>query len=191
MATPNTAVGAPASIYQLKITLEGFKPPIWRRVLVRADITLDRLHRVIQRAMGWHNNHLHEFRVGDARYGRPDIADRTLQAEARFTLWKLAPNLGLGFRYRYDFKDNWWHSIKVERLLDPDPTHEHPTCSGGGNACPPEHVGGVSGYANMLDAIRNPLHQEHQNVVGWLGGDFDCKHFDIESANLALHRIEG
>ena len=54
-------------VCQLKVTLRGTRPPIWRRLLVPADMTLTRLHRVLQIAMGWQDSHMHEFRV-EARH---------------------------------------------------------------------------------------------------------------------------
>ena len=61
-------------IYQLKVILLGTKPPIWRRLLVSADLTLAQLHNVLQTAMAWHNEHMHEFRAGQRRFGRPEHA---------------------------------------------------------------------------------------------------------------------
>ena len=62
-------------IYQLKVTLLGTKPPIWRRIVVPADLTLAKLHNVLQIAMGWDDEHMHEFRAGQRRFGRPEPAD--------------------------------------------------------------------------------------------------------------------
>src|ERR1700689_4182119 len=62
-------------IYQLKVTLLGTKPAIWRRLLVPADLTLAQLHTVLQTAMGWENQHMHQFRAGQRRFGRPEPPD--------------------------------------------------------------------------------------------------------------------
>ncbi len=59
-------------VYQLKITLKGSKPPIWRRMLVSSETRLDKLARIIMAAMGWDNSHLHEFETKTARYGPPE-----------------------------------------------------------------------------------------------------------------------
>ena len=72
MATKNESE---SDIYQIKITLLGTKPPIWRRLLVPADLTLAQLHNVLQIAMGWEDGHMHEFRVGQRRFGQPEPAD--------------------------------------------------------------------------------------------------------------------
>jgi hypothetical protein len=102
-------------LYQLKVTLKGSKPPIWRRVVVRADMSLDRLHNVIQIVMGWTDSHLHHFIAGSgfARtfYGRPDpeFADmgNEMLNEKRYTVADLAPAAKRKFIYEYDFGDGW------------------------------------------------------------------------------------
>src|SRR5579883_3345225 len=60
------------TIARIKITLDKVKPAVWRRLEAPLDITLDRLHRTIQAAMGWDDDHLHEFRAGKFRWSTPD-----------------------------------------------------------------------------------------------------------------------
>jgi hypothetical protein len=62
----------PVAVLQLRIELEGVRPPVWRVVQVPESIPLDRLHEVFQIAMGWEDSHLHEFIIGKARYRIPD-----------------------------------------------------------------------------------------------------------------------
>src|SRR5208283_3943385 len=69
-------IETPPEIYQLKVTLLGTTPPIWRRLLVPADMTLEQLHNVLQLAMGWEDCHMHDFRIGQKRFGKPDPNDR-------------------------------------------------------------------------------------------------------------------
>src|SRR5207302_11197865 len=78
MPTKKNAV--PPEIYQLKVTLLGTSPPIWRRLLVPAAVTLAQLHDVLQAAMGWEDGHMHEFSIGQRRFGRPDPEDRLMGA---------------------------------------------------------------------------------------------------------------
>lgn len=107
--------------YQLKITLKWSRPAIWRRVVVRADMRLDRLHDVIQIVMGWTNSHLHQFILGRSFYGEPDpeFADLGTQTlnEKRYTVADLAPAAKTKFIYEYDFGDGWQHEVKVEKVL--------------------------------------------------------------------------
>ncbi|MBT2401755.1 plasmid pRiA4b ORF-3 family protein [Streptomyces sp. ISL-100] len=60
------------SVLPIKVSLADIRPPVWRRLQVPADITLDRLHQVIQTAMGWENYHMHVFETPAGEYGRPD-----------------------------------------------------------------------------------------------------------------------
>jgi hypothetical protein len=127
--------GGGTPLYRLKITLRDCKPPIWRRVVVRADMKLDRLHRVIQIAMGWTDSHLHQFVAGGAYYGQPDregddFGTETLN-EKRYTVTDLAPGAKQKFTYEYDFGDSWEHEVLVEEVLLPDPDFKHPVCLGG------------------------------------------------------------
>jgi hypothetical protein len=72
-ATPRSP--QPATVHQLKVTLHGVHPPVWRRLEVQSDMTLDKLHAVLQAAFAWENSHMHEFQVGSRRFGRPDVED--------------------------------------------------------------------------------------------------------------------
>jgi hypothetical protein len=132
------------SIYQLKVTLQGVRPPIWRRLQVGANTTLPRLHDAIQVAMGWTDSHLHRFFVGTSEYGQPDpdFADG-MRSEQRVKLAQLVAKEKAGFGYEYDFGDSWTHKIVLEKILPPDPGVHYLRCSAGKRACPPEDVGGI------------------------------------------------
>ena len=186
--------GRGTSLFQLKITLRYSKPPIWRRVLVRADMPLDRLHHVIQIVMGWTNSHLHQFVLGRTYYGVPDpesdsFGPETLN-EKRHTVADLAPAPRKKFIYEYDFGDSWQHEVLVEKVLAPDATLKHPVCLAGANACPPEDCGGIPGYYDLLEAMADPQHERHEEMKEWLGGDWEASSFDVEETNLDLKRIK-
>jgi hypothetical protein len=135
-------------VAQLRIELRHIDPPIWRRVLVPAGLRLDRLHVVIQEAMGWTNSHLHMFTMGENRYGVPD-PDFPLRDERRHTLRGLAVSEGASFDYEYDFGDGWDHQVVLERVLPAEPDGRYPTCVAGARACPPEDCGGPWAYARI------------------------------------------
>jgi len=185
-------VGQPVgvSLFQLKMTLKWSKPPIWRRVIVRADMTLDRLHHVIQIAMGWTNSHLHQFIVGHTYYGKPDPEMGDTLNEKRYTVADLAPAPKKKFIYEYDFGDGWQHEVVLEKVLPPDPTFKHPICVTGANACPPEDCGGMHGYYNLLEALHDPNHPEHSEMEEWIGGGWDAAQFDAGEANDMLKRLK-
>jgi hypothetical protein len=75
---PTKRVWLPNDIYQLKVTLRDTRPPIWRRLLVPAGLTLEVLHDVLKLAMGWDGSHMHDFRIGQKRFGKPDPNDRLM-----------------------------------------------------------------------------------------------------------------
>jgi len=177
-----------APIYQLKVGLRGATPPIWRRLEVPADVSLARLHRIIQVAFAWNNSHLHVFQTP---YGEFGIADDELghRAEAPVTLEQVVPTVGSAIRYTYDFGADWEHDVVVEKVLDRDGTVGYPRCTGGRRAAPPEDCGGVWGYANLLETIQDPTNPEYEDMRGWVDEDFDPEAFDLEAANHALKSL--
>jgi len=181
---------APTRVYQIKVALENAKPPIWRRLLVSADMTLGELHDVIQVAMGWNDCHLHLFESGGESYGTPHPDDfEDVHDERRVMLGKVAPGEKSKLRYQYDFGDSWDHSILVEKVLDPDPSAHYPSCIKGVRHCPPEDCGGIWGYDSFLEAIADPKHPEHKEMLDWIGGEFDPEAFDLEETNAQLRRM--
>lgn len=176
-------------IYQLKVTLQGIRPPIWRRIQVRAGITLPRLHDTIQVAMGWTDSHLHQFTIGGVAYGLPDpdFGDE-MRSEQRVKLERVVTTEKDRFVYEYDFGDSWTHAILLEKLVLPEPGLHYPRCLAGKRACPPEDVGGVWGYADFLEAIRRSDHPEHEEMLEWCGGAFDPEAFSLDEVNQALSR---
>jgi hypothetical protein len=188
MAALRTA-GAP--VHQLKVTLGGSDPPIWRRVQVAGDISLAKLHQILQIVMGWENSHLHQFMVDGTSYGEPDPAlqELELKDEREAKLDQVAPMVGSRFIYEYDFGDGWQHEILVEQIAPTEPGVRYPVCLAGERACPPEDCGGIWGYIDLLKAIRNLDHPEHNEMIDWLGRDFDPEAFDLDATNRALKQI--
>lgn len=180
-----------APIYQLKVTLADVEPPVWRRVRVRGDLSLDRLDIVLQKAMGWHNTHLHEWTVGGRRYGVPDPDDPhyDVKKEWLLTLREAAPIESTRFEYVYDLGDGWTHEVLVERIDAPDPAFRHPQCLAGERACPPEDCGGAGGYEELLAAIRDPRHPDHEDRLAWVGSRFDPESFDVAAVNRKLRLL--
>jgi hypothetical protein len=176
-------------IYQVKITLDSIRPPIWRRVLIPAQTTLPVLHQIIQTVMGWHNCHLHSFEVGENSYTEhnPDFdTDDWSESEEGVRLARIAPAVGRKFRYDYDFGDGWTHTVLVEKILPAEPGRTYPVCLKGKRACPPEDCGGPYGYPNLLEALADPAHEEHEQMQEWVGEYFDPEAFDLEFINTRL-----
>jgi hypothetical protein len=163
-------------IVQIKVKLLGVaKPPVWRRLQLRADTRLDHLHEILQAALGWENYHMHVFSFGDEEFGNPD-PELGFSDERQVTLGELI-DLGARFRYTYDFGDDWDHEITVEDLLDADPDTRYPVLVAAKGACPPEDCGGRWGYANLREILADPDHHEHQEMLEWLGLD-NASEFD-------------
>jgi len=177
----------PDTVYQLKITLKGSKPPIWRRLQVRSNTTLAHMHLVFQIVMGWTDSHLHVFRVGDVEYGAPDAEwDMEVRDEGRVQLGQIVKASGERFAYAYDFGDDWDHVVLVEKVLPPEPDARYPVVLTGRRACPPEDVGGIWGYPDFLAALANPEDAEHERWREWIGGSFDPEAFAVDAINRTL-----
>jgi hypothetical protein len=191
MARKKAAAGKKASgsstIYQLKVTLEGSKPPIWRRLLVPANLTLGDLHYILQIAMGWTDSHLHQFLLGTVSYGVPHPEMDWVLNEDRVKLAQIIPGEKFKFRYEYDFGDSWSHLILVEKVIPAEPGQPYPICVTGKRHGPPEDCGGVWGYADFLKAMADPSHPEHDILKEWYGVEpFEPELFDIDEVNRML-----
>jgi hypothetical protein len=180
-----------AAIARLKITLDDVEPKVLRRIEVPLVIKLDRLHLTIQAAMGWTDSHLYEIRAGDAGWGLPDPDWPGGPLDARKA--KLVDILeGVGvktLRYLYDFGDGWEHTIKIERLVDPEPGALYPRLLEASGRCPPEDVGGPWGYAEMLEALADPNHERHEEMSEWADGDFDPSLLDVDALKANVEAL--
>ncbi len=178
------------SIYQIKITLQGSKPPIWRRILISDAIKLDEFHEVIQIVMGWENYHLHQFRHGEIFYGVPnedfDDSGLELKDETKYKLSDLLKAEKSSVMYEYDFGDGWEHKIVLEKILPFDSTIQLPQCIKGKRACPPEDCGGIWGYESLLESLNDKKHLEHEDMLEWLGEEFDAEYFNLDEINALL-----
>ncbi len=174
-------------VYQIKVTLEDTKPPIWRRILVTSDTTLRKFRRILQVVMGWGDYHLHEFIIDSIHYGEPDPEYTFgMKNEKNVRLSQAASGERTKFTYIYDFGDYWCHKILIEKILPMESDKHYPVCIKGKRACPPEDCGGVWGYYDFLKAIQDPDHPEHDHILEWVDGIFDPEAFDIDEINQKL-----
>jgi len=174
--------------FQIKITLKDTKPPIWRRILVAPEITLNKLHDVLQIAMGWTNSHLHQFETPDGYFADPLFELEETQNSKKATLRSVLCEPKSSIRYEYDFGDGWDHQIVLEKLVELD----QPVlalCLGGARSSPPEDCGGAWGYANLLEILKDPKHPEYESMTEWLGSEFEPEAFDVEEINKQLARL--
>jgi hypothetical protein len=150
---------------------------------------LGKLHDVFQAAMGWTNSHLHCFTIGDERFGPQydDYPEDEVDENEVSVLQAIGEHRR--FSYEYDFGDSWEHEVVVEEQVRLPHGLKHAVCLDGENACPPEGCHGAGGYAELLEAIADPTHEDHDDLLDWLGGPFDPTAFDLAAVNVALQRL--
>ncbi|MDQ2791291.1 MAG: hypothetical protein DLM60_16385 [Pseudonocardiales bacterium] len=179
------------SIHTLKVSLRYMKPPVWRRLQVPSQTSLAELHHIIQVAMGWHDCHLHQFEVNGVHYADTEHLLEDTTDEARPTLARMQP--GEQIAYWYDFGDDWWHDIVVESVDRPDPALTYPRCVTGRRAAPPEDSGGPWGFAELMSALNDDKHPEHEMYRRWMDqiGEigYDPARFELDQINAALSRL--
>jgi hypothetical protein len=177
------------ALYQLRIALQDIQPTVWRQIQVWEDVTMGKLHEILQIVMDWEDYHLHEFRIGRRLYSVPDPDDdmheRTVIDERRERLCDAVPRVGTQFLYLYDFGDSWRHDLLLEAIMMPAPSMPYPRCIAGERRTPPEDVGGTPGYEEYLEALADPKHEEHENVLRWRGA-FDPEAFSPDEVNQRL-----
>lgn len=179
-------------IYRLRITLADTEPPVWRRVLASGNLSLKKLHQIIQAAMGWTNSHLHVFTSAD---GKGIVSDPRFELdhardEAKVKLRAFAPDVGSRFRYEYDLGDCWRHDVVVEAIVPPGGAGRTPRCLDGARACPPEDCGGGHGYAEVVAAMKDARHPRRKHYLESLGHSFEPDAFELDEANARLARLE-
>lgn len=163
-------------------------------MLVPRDITLGSLHHVIQIAMGWDDDHLHEFVIARKRYGPLRAAPFGLGAapinEDIVRLNGVAKPPRAKFEYHYDFGDDWRHEIPIEREIESASGKRQARCIAGENACPPEDSGGPYGYTDLVAILGDPQHEEHEEMREWIGDDFDPRQFDLAATDRRLSKLK-
>ena len=176
-------------VFQFKITLKSIRPPIWRRIQVPETYTFWNLHVAVQDAMGWFDSHLHRFEILNPSTGIEEeigIPDEEFEWDTvTLPVWeqKIAHYFSMTNTksdYVYDFGDNWEHTVKLEKILPRQEKVKYPICIGGKRACPPEDSGGPWGYKDFLEEMADPHHEQHEEMLDWVGGSFDPEHFDIK-----------
>jgi len=185
----------PEKIYQVKITIGEFNPEIWRSILIPGDVRLPSLHRIIQIAFGWTNSHLHQFIHNDmlytVRYPYDDVwyeMNNVDYNKKKTCLSDLISKENETLVYEYDFGDGWMHDILIEKILPVEPSVRYPVCLDGRRNGPPEDCGGVSGYEELLEVLKDPDHEEYDHYSTWVGEDFEPEHFNPERVNTIFKR---
>ena len=179
------------NVYQTHISLKNSKPRIWRRLLIPSDLLLSDFNKIIQTSMGWTNSHLHQF-IKDNIFYMPKNPDDDLWYEfnnvdyGEIRISELLEYENDKIEYEYDFGDGWMHEIKLEKILPPERNIGLPVCLKGKMNCPPEDCGGLGGFYNMLEILKDPDHEEYESYLEWLGEGYDPEYFNIEEINELL-----
>jgi len=180
----------------LRIELVGTTPLVWRRITLDGRSSFANLHHVIQAAMGWHDAHLHQFRINNRYIGVPDPENDApewhTEDERKVLLNRVLTDDAV-FTYLYDFGDGWEHRLLVEECDDSDDLRfgdGDAWVDAGERACPPEDCGGVGGFQDFLEKLENePYSGESKELRVWAGLDYDPARFDRQAANAAIKRL--
>jgi hypothetical protein len=152
------------------------------------------LHDVLQLAMDWGDSHMHEIRIGQQTFGKPDPMEEALggartASERTVRLFQVLGRVGAKAIYTYDFGDNWDYEIVLEKRLPPEPGRAYSACLAGERHAPPEDCGGPPGFYNLLKAIRNPKHKQYGELLEWVG-EFDPEAFSVEEINRRFEPLQ-
>ena len=180
--------------YVLRITLIGSSPRVWREIAVPSTIKLTSLAHVIVLAMGWEENHLSLFKKWRKEYhvymDGADSYDYPIEDASKYALCDL---LGKGeeMTFIYDFGDNWRHTVKVLDCVEYGKEEkQYIRLLDGKNACPPNDVGGINGYTEMLRTImEDPDSDEAWEYYMWLGSKWNEKFFPAIDTAIVLNEL--
>ena len=185
-----------APLYSFRIELARVRPKVWRRFFVPSDISLEMLNSVILDVMGWSGGHLFAYRIGGREYINPESDDMfsgNMFDSSRKThlssirLDRLGLVEGSTFVHEYDFGDGWEHTLKLlSRDYQPKEPGERFGCFAGARRCPPEDCGGPWGYESLLKTLADPNDPEHEEMLEWLGGEFDPEDFDKDDVIIVM-----
>ena len=186
-------------IYQLKISIKGAKPPIWRRVLIESITSFYGLHAIIQNIFNWDDSHPYEFEGRIANYTEKESIEdgfggfTTMYESDKFSIETELKNEKDKITYTYDFGDHWEHTILLEKILIADETITYPTCTGGRREGPLEDCGGIYSYNEIVEALEKPTSDNQyllEQYEEWFD-DFDPSSFQKELVNMRLKGIQG
>ena len=175
-------------ILQFRISLLGTDPEIWRRIQVPRKYSFWDLHVAIQDSMGWLDCHLHVFSLTKPHGKKPIliglpieddfISDQNLLPGWETLISNYLTEPGMTIQYEYDFGDSWYHEVLLESIQIKEKRVKYPKCLVGERACPPEDCGGIIGFEDLLETIRDPKNEDYQETMEWLGGSYLPDYFE-------------
>jgi Plasmid pRiA4b ORF-3-like protein len=184
----------PVPNYILHISITFSDPLIWRRIQIPGTFTLAGLHEVIQKSMGWSDSHVHQFIVGKIsfeptmRTNAPRVSKRF--DEDKYQLHTLEDGMNFLFSYIYDAGEGWEHEIHLEEVVPATISLSRPIVLAGERACPPEDVGDIHEYHQLITAFENPGSKDYHRLYEMTGRpDFDPAVFDLQSAKMRIDAL--
>lgn len=158
--------------YQLKITLKGTSPPVWRRIWIPADMTFRNLHEAIQYLFGWMDYHLYDFEIarehvkilcddGEAFEFERDTVFKDMDTPLHTYLKEK-----MKLVYTYDYGDNWEHVILVEKQSEEAQFQIKLLKWKQDNLA--EDAGNVDGYQEIVAKAADETNEEHEKMKNWL-----------------------
>lgn len=183
------------TVFQLKVELLDIQPLIWRRVLVDATMRLSDLHKVLQTVLGWGDFQYYIFEKGGVWFKPEDAVDEWFEDDVFFdaekvSLKHLFSHEGNKLLYVYDMEANWSSEIVVEEILEDKSCPVVPKCLGGERCSPPEDMGSIDAYEEMLRIIWDPGDARYRDLWDWLGEFYDPEHFDLNLVNDQLQDLD-
>ena len=174
-------------LYQIKVTLTDVHAPVWKRALLSPEITLGKLHLILQIVMGWEDRHMHRFLHGGREYSDPRFESEGNALDERKTvLGVIMKAPGDRLVYEYDFGDDWRHELIYEEWIQSDEHVPYAICIEGARACPPEDCGGPYAYNDLVRALKNPTQKRYKQMLDWAGDRFDPEAFNLDAINKRL-----
>jgi hypothetical protein len=179
-------------VYQFKIALKGITPQVWRRIRVPETYTFWDLHVAIQSAMDWGGHHLHEFTILNPKTGEMDVIgiphedfdEREVLEGWKIKIARYFSMTNKKADYLYDFGDYWEHSIVLEKILPKDSKTRYPCCIAGKRSSPPDDVGGIPGFEEFVEIMKDSSHEEHDEMVEWYCDEFDPEAFNCKDVTF-------
>jgi hypothetical protein len=181
---------AKSRLLQFRLSVKNVQPEIWRKLLVSSDVTLEKLHSILQVLMGWHDRHLYAFVINEKRYSSPIEDDGTkLDNSIRTKLSSIITANTTVITYEYDFRAGWEIELHGETKEDDLQPTQFAECIEGSRHGPVEESGGCRDYMEKAKIYANPQHKRYDEVRHWIGPRFDPEAFDIRQTNEKLKKI--
>lgn len=187
---PRPSKRASGRVLQLRVTLLGTQPPVWRQVQVRESMWLSGLHDAIQVCFDWFDYQTHQFALGDARYGNPrQEKEFSVEDDRDISLAELSLPDHSPFLYVYEFGEGWRVEIKFETSVASEKGVRYPVCTGGERAGPPEDCGSLEAFHDMLACLQEPGTEIGDEWRAWVGPDYEPGRCDLAVINQSLRKL--